>query len=187
MTNLNDEFEKEINKTADWVTKSLYAEDPLGVVIRGHLYVESRLIQLIEQALPEPGAIDLTRLNFSTKMDLAVALGLLSEGDKRPYAALNALRNRVAHNAEIEIDEADERQLQKALTAQQRDAQKNHEGRFSGKPFPILRASVLALVTHSLGKLLRERINRAFNPTPEAEAAAAELALEQPRPARNRS
>jgi len=159
---LTSEIRKEVDKTVGWVTESLSTEDPLGVVIRGHLYVESRLIQLIEEALVDPGAIDLTRLNFPVKLDLAVALGLLSENDKRGYAALNALRNRVAHKADIEIVDTDERQVHKALTAEQRSLGEAYIGHFSGKPFPTLRASIVALVIHNLTLFAAEKAKKAF-------------------------
>ena len=95
---------KELEKEIDRFVKSLQNEDPLGVVIRGHLFIESKFIRLIEEALPDAGAIDLGRLNFPLKLDLAVALKLLPETEKRGYAQLNALRNQLAHNIDAQIN-----------------------------------------------------------------------------------
>jgi hypothetical protein len=50
------------------------------------------LIQTFEESLPEPGKIDLTRLNFPTKLELALALKLLPHDQKGGFAALNAAR-----------------------------------------------------------------------------------------------
>jgi hypothetical protein len=109
-----EEIEERTEKVIQGIRKALGKEDPLGMVIRGHLFVESQLIQLLENALPDPGAIDLTRLNFPTKLDLAVALKLLSEAQKRGYLALNRLRNHLAHNMDVELSESDERRLYQA-------------------------------------------------------------------------
>ena len=91
------DLDVETKKESKIISESLRVEDHLGVIIRGHLYVESKIIELIENALPDPGAIDLTRLNFPTKLELASALRVFDESNKRPYSALNSLRNRLAH------------------------------------------------------------------------------------------
>jgi hypothetical protein len=38
--------------------KALDASDPLGQVLRVHLYIEAALVALIETALPYPGDLD---------------------------------------------------------------------------------------------------------------------------------
>ncbi len=148
--NTND-FRKEI----DFMIEALTKEDPLGVLIRGHLYVESRLMQVISFSLRDPGAIDLTRLQFPIKLDLAVAMGLLTENDKRGYARLNALRNQVAHRFNSEISETDERSLYNALNREQKKAGDVHREAFSGLPLSILRTSILSLCKEILGKLVQ--------------------------------
>jgi DNA-binding MltR family transcriptional regulator len=80
-------------------------EDFLQIIIRGHLYIESRLIQLIRENLHRPDAIDLSKINFPTKLDLCVALGVLDEEEKKAYLHLNKLRNKFAHNLDALIDE----------------------------------------------------------------------------------
>jgi len=56
----------------------LNAEDPLALVIRGHLYVEAALIKQIESALVNKNAVDIAALRFPMKIKLAVALGRLT-------------------------------------------------------------------------------------------------------------
>jgi hypothetical protein len=139
-------------KEIDLIFSALKNEDPLGVVIRGHLYVESQLIQLLEEALPDPGAIDLTRLNFPTKLDLAVALKVIKETEKRGYAGLNSLRNHLAHNIDVELRESDEKRLYQALSESQKEAASKLSKEISG--WKLLRACVGALCAESLSQRL---------------------------------
>jgi hypothetical protein len=96
--------------------KAIYAEDPLGAVVRGHLYVESLVLSLIEEALPNPKAVDLVRLNFPLKIDLAVAMGLIHPDDKPAFMFLNRLRNRFAHNVKATVSLEDERAFLAAMS-----------------------------------------------------------------------
>src|ERR1700676_1817672 len=148
---MTDEKEKkQFDNTVQAIGKALSKEDPLGVVIRGHLFVESQLIQLLEEALPDPGAIDLSRLNFPTKVDLAVALKLFSELRKRGYLALNKLRNHLAHNIDVELRESDERRLLQALTEEQKKlAQDLIDAASPDDPWSVLRGCVASLCTDS--------------------------------------
>jgi hypothetical protein len=123
--------------------------------MRGHLYVESRLIQLIEDALPDPGAIDLSRLSFRIKLDLAVALKLISETNKLGYIQLNALRNQMAHNVDAEPTKIDEKRLYQALNEEQRkfaDSLSHGIGILG-----TLKSSIAALCVEVLGLLLERR------------------------------
>jgi hypothetical protein len=110
-----EEGEKERHKRLERFFQHVLVDDPLSLVIRGHIYIESALIKLMEQGVPRPEAIDFARLNFPTKINLAVALGLLSEEEKPGYLALNKLRNKLAHDVEIEVGSDDEDALLRAL------------------------------------------------------------------------
>jgi hypothetical protein len=87
--------------------ENISSDDPLGMVIRGHLYIEAELVALIEDHLPYPHKIDLTRLTFPVKLDLAASMGLFDESgeedEKEPYYTFNKLRNKLAHNINMEI------------------------------------------------------------------------------------
>jgi hypothetical protein len=99
----------------------LVGSDPLTVVIRGHIFIESRLANLIESKLVEPGAIDVGRLNFHNKVGLAVALGSLPIELKQSLKTLNGLRNRLAHNVHAQITRADAERLFKSLPKTMRE------------------------------------------------------------------
>jgi hypothetical protein len=78
-------------------------DDDLAIIIRAHLYLESTLSLLIEEHLVEPGALEVDRLNFSTKVGLAVALGALPITLREPLQMANSLRNRFAHDIHAQV------------------------------------------------------------------------------------
>jgi hypothetical protein len=157
----------ELEEHTQRVLKNLLAEDTLGVVIRGHLYVESRLMELIESALPDPGAIDLTRLSFLIKLDLCVALELLTESQKRAYGALNAMRNQMAHNADIQLQPADEARIYKVLNRDQRKNADKYATHFPHQP--LLRAGIFSLFLESLSLALWRKVNKSVPSSPSGE------------------
>lgn len=127
------------------LVKHLSAEDPLGLVIRAHIYVESALIRLIETALIKRDALDVTRWRFPLKVRLAVALGRIDPSDRPAYDALNRLRNRFAHDLHTELCDQDERDLYNTLSDKQRqiaDNQRKPEMPFMGR----LRCDLIGLI-----------------------------------------
>jgi hypothetical protein len=103
-------------------------EDKLAAVIRAHIYMESTLNLLVEECLLEPSALDIDRLNFSTKVDLLVALGALHQDLKKPLEMVNRFRNRFAHNINAHLTELDERQFFNSFSKPNRDSiQGGHE------------------------------------------------------------
>jgi hypothetical protein len=85
----------------------VFSTDTLTFVIRAHLYAESKLIRLLSDSLPNPRALDIERMSFSRKVDLAHALTLVDETTRRTLTLLNKLRNRFAHNLKSEISDND--------------------------------------------------------------------------------
>jgi hypothetical protein len=100
--------------------KHLNAEDPLALVLRGHLYVEATLIKQIESALVNKKALADARFSFPAKIKLAVALGKVNPADARGFDALNTLRNQFAHEVEMKLADQDELKLYNALSPSQR-------------------------------------------------------------------
>lgn len=74
------------------------ARDDLGVVLRGHLYVEHVLDEMLGLMVAYPTALKGLRLSFQRKVGLARALGLLLRGEEKPLLALNSVRNAYAHD-----------------------------------------------------------------------------------------
>ncbi|MED4068577.1 hypothetical protein [Priestia megaterium] len=78
--------------------------DFLVVVIRGHLYVEHELNNLIKKTVKHASSYN-ERIIFSQKMQLAHALGCIDEEIHRVIDALNNVRNRYAHNIKYNLTE----------------------------------------------------------------------------------
>jgi hypothetical protein len=127
MTTLAETIEVHLEREITRLLTVIAHDDPLGVVVRGHLYLESLLLQTIQEKLADPGAIDLTRMNFVTKLDLAVAMKLVPVEDRRGYAKLNALRNQLSHNFDAAIEERDETALRHSLSERQKEYWKRYE------------------------------------------------------------
>jgi hypothetical protein len=112
----------EMNKTVEHEKARFLTEmksgDPVGVLIRGHLYLEAMLIQLIETRIPKARTLD---LNFPTKVNLAVAMSLMRDSDRPALIAINKLRNRLAHEIDINVTSTDEKNLQKIMPKALRD------------------------------------------------------------------
>lgn len=116
------QLKKVVKRDLDFATlmAHLNAEDPLALVLRGHLYVEATLIKQIESALVNKEALADARFSFPAKVKLAVALGKVDPPDDRGFTALNALRNDFAHNVEMKLTEQNELKLYNALSPSQR-------------------------------------------------------------------
>ncbi|WP_255262190.1 hypothetical protein [Bacillus cereus] len=110
---LKDEFRvhliKKINKDMDEFMDATNEEDELQIILRGHIYIEHEIEKMLINHLVEPSVImgGRNRLNFNTKLNLAVALGLLPKDKKSPYDKLGGLRNKYAHKLNYKMTELD--------------------------------------------------------------------------------
>lgn len=81
----------------------LQSPDPTALLLRGHLWVERLLLDLIRSDLEFPEEFnELDRLAFPTKVSLARAQGSLPWPNA--LLELNRVRNRLAHDVRFEID-----------------------------------------------------------------------------------
>ncbi|MGG1167980.1 hypothetical protein [Bacillus cereus] len=106
---LIDEFyfhlHKKISKDAHEFMRVTNEEDELQIILRGHIYIEHEIERLLRNHLVEPDAILGDRFMFMSKLNLAVALGLISADKKIPYKKLNDLRNDYAHALNYKMTE----------------------------------------------------------------------------------
>jgi len=77
-------------------------EDELGVVIRSHIYVESALVLLLEHLVVDKKHLGKLDLDYSQRVDLAIALGLKTE-HAPPLHALGTIRNAFAHRLDAKL------------------------------------------------------------------------------------
>lgn len=97
----------------DEFIQSLQAEDELGLVVRAHIHIEARLIELLS-LLADAKALEKMDLDYCQRVHLAVALGLKEEHSKG-LLALGTLRNAFAHKLGSSLTETRVRNLYEAL------------------------------------------------------------------------
>jgi len=82
----------------------VFDDGAISPILKGHLFVERVLEELIEEKLSHPAAIlKRGRLSFELKVDLARALGALSENHVSAFKALNNVRNNYAHDGAYQV------------------------------------------------------------------------------------
>ena len=152
---LPEEIQARANEETKRIVRWLTQEDPLGIIIRGHLYIESNLIQLSESALPVSGAIDLAKLNFPNKLDLAMALNVRPKTESEGYTRLNALRNQLAHKIDVEFSDIQEKEFYKSLSETQKTYANVLLSDLSpGIPWLLLKRTIAALCVQSATLLI---------------------------------
>ena len=92
-----------MNKNDKVLFAELVREDNIGLVLRGHLHVERKLIAFISRQLLYPERIDWGKIDYTGKVELALSCGL--EVDIRPALEhLQTLRNNFAHSLNAKIE-----------------------------------------------------------------------------------
>ena len=143
-------------------------DSPETLLLRGHLYIETEIIRLIAQELPNRDAINLaTDLNFLQRLKLAVALELLNPSEANTFSRLNTLRNGLTH-APFEISRQDELNLYGYLDKSLQDVLERH----MTEPFPnFLKQILLRLWMKVLTKrTLRGKVQQSSDITLEQKA-----------------
>ncbi|MGQ8823668.1 hypothetical protein ACUTUE_09875 [Bacillus sp. NA_146.1] len=83
--------------------KDINNQEPLYVFIKGHLYLESLMIKMLEEHFSYP--VKMHIFNFVQKLEMIQGLGIIDSFDKNALSKINTLRNRLAHSVEMEINE----------------------------------------------------------------------------------
>ena len=82
----------------------VFDDSAISPILKGHLFVERVLEELISDKLSHPNAIMRRgRMSFDLKVDLARALGVLSEKHVSAFKALNNIRNDFAHDGNYQV------------------------------------------------------------------------------------
>ena len=102
--------------------EAIEGEDVLVTAVRGHQFLETLLVLAISEALPVPHVVEVKRLAFPLKVDLAVALGKIPRDCRDGYLKINRVRNRVAHDPDAELAERDALEAYNALSKRMREA-----------------------------------------------------------------
>ncbi|MGG0592512.1 hypothetical protein ABEY80_22005 [Priestia megaterium] len=98
-----DNIEKDIDKFLE----DTNGENDFVVVLRGHLYIEHEIGELLKFRLVEPDLVFNDRFMFANKLTWAVAIGMLPKDAMSAYVALNKIRNKYAHKLDAKLTEKD--------------------------------------------------------------------------------
>ncbi|WP_026478306.1 hypothetical protein [Alkaliphilus transvaalensis] len=107
---LIDEYKNAIKDFMDYTE----TEDLMGIILRGHLFIENELMTLISNVLVNPSKIKLPY--FSNKLDAAFSLGIIEEQWYGAFKKLNKVRNNYAHDLRYEFSENDYEDLVSTLS-----------------------------------------------------------------------
>ncbi|WP_368298379.1 hypothetical protein [Cytobacillus firmus] len=93
-------------------------DDLLIIVLRGHLYIEREINNLLKKVYKDE---QYRNLLFSQKVDLCKSLGLIDSDRIPPLNKLNKHRNGYAHNLDFKIEEKDYEDLLSTLSKEAKD------------------------------------------------------------------
>jgi hypothetical protein len=99
----------------------LFGEDELGAVVRAHIHVEAKLLELLGLLVKDESYLRRLNLEFSQHVDLAIALGLNSEHAKG-LRAFGNLRNDFAHKLNSELSKERVTSLYEALSSKDKES-----------------------------------------------------------------
>ncbi|MCK4798639.1 MAG: hypothetical protein KAT05_14775 [Spirochaetes bacterium] len=74
------------------------------LIIRGHLYIEYLLNEILQRTLKDPRAINIDKLGFYKKVTLLRAIGTISKEMKVYLQSFNEIRNKYAHDLKFQPD-----------------------------------------------------------------------------------
>lgn len=95
--------------TAQYLFTLHQHEDDVGLILKGHLLIEFILNEIINRCCKSPKTIlrDHRSYTFAVKLQLVYSMGSLPTPIYKSIRRVNRLRNHLAHNLELEIDQSD--------------------------------------------------------------------------------
>ena len=91
-------------------------ESAFEILLRGHLWIENLVQRIIEIKIVNTEVLDLDRMGFRQKIDIAQAFGFIHQEDGNAFKTLNRLRNKLAHDLMAEPSESEVTQLVSVLS-----------------------------------------------------------------------
>lgn len=102
------------------------APDLLTLGVRGHSAIDLNLRRFLSESLPAAHEVELDRLSFSLKLDLAVALKGLRAESRPLFQRLNQLRNRLAHHPSATFTQKEADALIACFSEHQKELSRHH-------------------------------------------------------------
>ncbi len=90
-------------------------KDIFTFLVRGHLYCESTLSNILLKAIKRPNALDIDRLDYQAKVNLCNAFALIPKGFVPGLTKLGTLRNKYVHRLEYKATKKDQSDLINAI------------------------------------------------------------------------
>jgi len=114
--------------------------DPFRISVVGFSAIESVLEELISESLPKKHRLELSRLSPAFKVDLAIGLGVFDIEFKGILLRLAKIRNKYAHEVNLDTVPFNVKELISSMEATQRNSISNKE---SPDPVGVLDFAVL--------------------------------------------
>lgn len=99
----NRELEKEQEEIVEMFYRDTEGEDFLQIILRGHLYIEHEIVEIIKLHFKKSHIFLRDKPSFVTKLNLVCALDIIPEVNKGAYNQLNTIRNKYAHQLNYEL------------------------------------------------------------------------------------
>ncbi|AHK22019.1 hypothetical protein BF17_18905 [Yersinia similis] len=85
----------------------IFDEEELSPILKGHIFIEKILENLISRNLVEPKIFFKSTRSFDLKVDLALAMGVIDEQYYSAFKAINKVRNNYAHKHDYKVSFAE--------------------------------------------------------------------------------
>ncbi|MFD0960977.1 hypothetical protein [Paenibacillus chungangensis] len=135
-------FEEELNKFLE----DANGESELVIILKGHLYIENQLDNLLKKSLVYPEIILDKRMRFVDKTRLAVAMGLIPRPEIHPILRLNDIRNAFAHNLSYQLNERDIFKVNDSFSKRQKQNYQQYKDKHKEK-FELIENLKLSIFT----------------------------------------
>jgi hypothetical protein len=132
----------------------LDSPEPLTVFLRCHQTFDGQLSDIINEYLMESHSLEISRIAFPVKVELAIALGAVQKDLRSPLLKFNAIRNALAHDGQTVLTEQEIRDFRNVFnTPFMLEGLQVSLDAAGEKPQPLLRAMLLliyAILNHKL-------------------------------------
>ena len=156
----------------------LNSGDDWQKIIQAHLFFDHILNRILFESFNTPDGVDLDRMAFSAKNDLAYAIGLIPKYYRDILKGINRTRNKIAHDLNFEVDDRESKKIYDLSSKFERTLidEQHSENPTEGLLFHSL---ITFLVTFDL---LRQSLETQRKKRADAIAHARELLRQTPKP-----
>ncbi|MGG3940964.1 hypothetical protein ABEV54_05810 [Peribacillus psychrosaccharolyticus] len=92
-----------------------YKKDKLYLILRGHIYIDNQINNLLEGFLPNPDVLELYKESFYRKVILALSLNLIEQKHCDALLQFNDFRNKYAHRLRYKVTNREIKELKESL------------------------------------------------------------------------